>query len=129
VYLLVAWRTTCIRDEVHRCGGRAAQSALSGGPLGEEGMVERCMAEWMWSRHGQRVGPDCGDLQPTAASRPATLPFPLVKLVCPALLGVKGSQVQILSPRRHDGRFSFGGENRPSSCLTCISPADHDHST
>ena len=48
---------------------------------------------------------------------------PRVPLSCEdvysTVLGVKGSQVQILSSRRHDGRCTSSELRRPLSCLSC----------
>src|SRR5687767_7710862 len=43
-----------------------------------------------------------------------------------ATLGVKGSQVQILSSRRQIGRCLLNEEHRPSACLTCDNAAASD---
>jgi hypothetical protein len=77
------------------CGGpvllRDHLPAAPGCLPSEEGMVERplerCLEERMWSRHGQRSGPNCPQLTATAISGPANSSYPLVGLICLALLG------------------------------------------
>ena len=81
--------------------------------------LERMLLERNWSAHSLQTALNRRQPRPTDLPRPGNSAFSLVKRVAVACLGVKGSQVQILSSRRQIGRCFLTEGHRPLLCLTC----------
>jgi hypothetical protein len=68
--------------------------------------LERMLLERNWSAHSPLIALNRPQPELTDLLRPGNSAFSLVRTVAVACLGVKGSQVQILSSRRRDRAVS-----------------------